>query len=65
MIVGEYKDSMVTVRIHDEYIDNQIEPRLAEMGRIVSTSYRRRQTCPVPPATAAFQNMQKETETLL
>lgn len=65
MVIAEYKDTAVTVRIHDEYIDDQVERRLAEMGRIISTSYRRRQVCPAPPAAAAFQSTQEGADALL
>ncbi len=42
MIVGEYKNEAVTVRIHDEHFSVEPAQCLASLSRVVSKSYARR-----------------------
>ena len=42
MIAAEMKNSVSTVRIHDEYYVNKPNRYMAQLGQIVTDSYRRR-----------------------
>ncbi len=43
MVAAEFKTTVSTVRIHDEYCEMAVEHRISDLGRIVSASYKRRQ----------------------
>lgn len=43
MVVAEYKNEVVTIRIHDEYCTKATDECIARLGYIVSESYKRRQ----------------------
>ncbi len=41
-MIIEYKNSISTVRIHDEYCEDQPQIRMQRLNQIVSESYKRR-----------------------
>ena len=43
MVASEFKTTISTVRIHDEYCEMAVDHYISELGRIVSASYKRRQ----------------------
>lgn len=43
MVAVEFKTTISTVRIHDEYCEMAVDHRISDLGRIVSASYKRRQ----------------------
>ena len=63
MIVAEYKDRGVVVRIHDECISGTSEQCLLELGRIVSNSYKRRKL-EQGPSIAVMENNKSEGQKL-
>lgn len=64
MIVREYKNGLVTVRIHDEYCNEAAAQSLSQLDRIVSNSYRRRKL-EQQPEVAAFRGMDQNARTML
>ena len=43
MVAAEFKTTISTVRIHDEYCEMAAEHCISDLGRIISASYKRRQ----------------------
>lgn len=43
MIAAEFKNTVSTVRIHDEYCESSVDRYISHLGQIVSNSYKRRQ----------------------
>lgn len=64
MIVGEYKNETVTVRIHDEHFNDEPAQCLAALSRVVSKSYVRR-VLGDTPSVAAMQATEDGDEILL
>ena len=43
MVAAEFKTSISTVRIHDEYCEMAADHCISDLSRIISASYKRRQ----------------------
>lgn len=43
MVAAEFKTTISTVRIHDEYCEIAADHCISDLGRIISASYKRRQ----------------------
>lgn len=43
MVAAEFKTTISTVRIHDEYCEMAADHCISDLGRIISASYKRRQ----------------------
>ena len=43
MVAAEFRNSISTIRIHDEYCDMSADHHISHLSRIISASYKRRQ----------------------
>lgn len=44
MVAAEFKTSISTIRVHDEYCEMPVDQRISHLSHIVSASYKRRRS---------------------